>query len=77
MIIRITFEIWKEYYSQYISSQICNLKKNQRWRPILMKLLEIKIHKMIEKSKKKNNIGSRKFELQQRKEGEESPKMME
>ena len=42
-----------------------------------MKLLEIKIHKMIEKSKKKNNMGSRKCELQQRKEGEESPKMME
>lgn len=34
------------------------------------------IHKMIEKSKKKN-MGSRKFELQQKKEGEENPEMME
>ena len=41
------------------------------------KLLEIMIHKMIETSKKKNNMGSRKFELQQKKEGEESPEMME
>ena len=40
------------------------------------KLLEIMIHKMIEKSKKKN-MGSRKFELQQKKEGEENPEMME
>lgn len=42
-----------------------------------MKLPESMIHKIIEKIKKKDNIGSGKCELQQKAEGEKCPKMVE
>lgn len=64
------------YLAKSLFSDMQSQKINSH-APLLMKLVENMLHKIIEKTKKNNNIGPEKCELWHKKEGEESPKRIE